>query len=241
MIRAHAPRRWRATRRATRASCQSASGWCSRAAATTSRSSRWARSRPTGRSWPASTPAASTTNSPGSRWPSSRATPLSPSSNPDQILSARDFLMTADTPGAAAPATARLIARIADSKYFLGRHMAEWCAGAPTLESAVAAAAMAQDELGHARALYPLLRTLDPASGPENEPETRTRFVNMAVLDQPFADWADFIPANFLGDGALTLLFESAVAATYEPRAGRARKAWQEERTHAMHAEPGGR
>jgi phenylacetate-CoA oxygenase PaaI subunit len=146
--------------------------------------------------------------------------------------------MISDTSGAASTATARLIARIADSKYFLGRHMAEWCAGAPTLESAVAAAAMAQDELGHARALYPLLRTLDPAAGPENEPETRTRFVNMAVLDRPFADWADFIAANFLVDGALTLLFEAAVASSYEPLAGRARKALQEERTHAMHAEP---
>lgn len=154
--------------------------------------------------------------------------------------------MTASTPGTStgqtAPAStatlARLIARLADTKYFLGRQFAEWCAGAPTLESAVAAAAMAQDELGHARALYPLLRTLDPGAGPENEPETRTRFANMAVLDVPFADWNDFVAANFLVDGAMTTLFEAAAESTYEPLAGRSRKALQEERMHALHAEP---
>src|ERR1700757_866663 len=92
----------------------------------------------------------------------------------------------------AAGATTHLIARLADNKYYLGQYYAEWCAGAPTLESAVAAAAMAQDELGHARALYPLLRTLDPSAGDENDPETRSRFVNVAALDQPFAGWEDF-------------------------------------------------
>ena len=51
-----------------------------------------------------------------------------------------------------------LLSSLADNKYVLGRRYAEWCTGAPMLESAVAAAAMAQDELGHARSFYPLLR-----------------------------------------------------------------------------------
>lgn len=136
----------------------------------------------------------------------------------------------------ATAAIARLIARIADNKYALGRHYAEWCSAAPTLESAVAAAAMAQDELGHARALYPLLRALTPTAGAENEPETRTRFMHMAVLDQPLPGWEDVITANFLVDGALTTLFEAAVDSAYEPLAGRSRKVLQEERMHAQHA-----
>ena len=52
-----------------------------------------------------------------------------------------------------------LLSSLADNKYVLGRRYAEWCTGAPMLESAVAAAAMAQDELGHARSFYPLLRS----------------------------------------------------------------------------------
>jgi phenylacetate-CoA oxygenase PaaI subunit len=128
-----------------------------------------------------------------------------------------------------------LIARLADNKYYLGRYFAEWCSGAPTLESAVASAAMAQDELGHARALYPLLRTLQPEAGPENEPETRTVFSILSCLDAPFRAWEDFVAANFLIDGALSTVFAAAVQSSYNPLAGRSHKVLQEERTHIMH------
>lgn len=61
---------------------------------------------------------------------------------------------------AAAPrrALADFILALADTKRFLGIRYAEWCDGAPTLEASVAASAMAQDELGHSRALLPLLK-----------------------------------------------------------------------------------
>jgi phenylacetate-CoA oxygenase PaaI subunit len=133
-----------------------------------------------------------------------------------------------------------LIARLADNKYLLGRRYAEWCSSAPTLEASVAAAAMAQDELGHARALYPLLRTLAPeagvAIGPEIEPETRTQFTALRALEQPFTAWPDFVAANLLIDAALTQIFVAAQTSRYEPLAGRSRKVLQEERTHALFA-----
>lgn len=141
------------------------------------------------------------------------------------------------------PSTAlfALIARLADNKYLLGRRYAEWCSSAPTLEASVAAAAMAQDELGHARALYPLLRTLAPeagvALGAEIDPDTRTQFTAMRALEQPFADWPDFVAANLLIDSALTQIFVAAQASRYEPLAARSRKVLQEERTHALYAE----
>jgi phenylacetate-CoA oxygenase PaaI subunit len=130
-----------------------------------------------------------------------------------------------------------LIARLADNKYLLGRRYAEWCSSAPTLESSVAAAAMAQDELGHARALYPVLRTLAPDAGPEVEPETRQHFHNLAFLDESFGGWPDFVAANFLIDTALSLIFEAGERSSFEPLAGRSRKVLQEERTHFMHGE----
>ncbi len=138
---------------------------------------------------------------------------------------------------AAKDALFSLIARMADNKYFLGRNYAEWCSGAPNLESAVAAAAMAQDELGHARALYPLLKTLAPLAGPEIEPETRTEFLRLSLLDQPFDSWVSLVAANFLTDNALTVIFEAAQTSTYEPLAGRSRKALQEEQLHAIHGD----
>jgi ring-1,2-phenylacetyl-CoA epoxidase subunit PaaC len=46
---------------------------------------------------------------------------------------------------------AGVVSSLADNKAALGRRYGEWAVSAPTLESAVAAAAMAQDELGQAR------------------------------------------------------------------------------------------
>jgi len=130
-----------------------------------------------------------------------------------------------------------LMARLADNKYFLGRRYAEWCSSAPTLESSVAAAAMAQDELGHARAIYPVLKTLNPGAGAENDPETRTAFTALACLGEPFGGWEDFVAANVLIDNALTVVFEAGKDSTFEPLAGRSRKVLQEERMHAQHGE----
>ena len=59
---------------------------------------------------------------------------------------------TAELGQAEREALGGVIASLADNKAALGRRYGEWAVSAPTLESAVAAAAMAQDELGHARA-----------------------------------------------------------------------------------------
>jgi phenylacetate-CoA oxygenase PaaI subunit len=130
-----------------------------------------------------------------------------------------------------------LLASLADNKYYLGRRYAEWCNGAPTLEAAVAAAAMAQDELGHARAIYPLLRSFPGVDPTEVEPETRQHFWNVSFLDTAFTGWPDFVAANFLLDTALTVLFEAARDSSFEPLRGRARKVLQEEHVHELHSE----
>ncbi|HEX6509244.1 MAG TPA: Phenylacetic acid catabolic protein [Chloroflexota bacterium] len=133
-------------------------------------------------------------------------------------------------------ALAKLIAHLADNKYFLGRRYAEWCTAAPTLESAVAAAAMAQDEIGHARSLYPLLRDIAGPS-PEIEPETRTEFQNAAFLGVPFAGWTDFVAANLLFDTALTVLLDAARNSSSKGLAQRARRILEEEPLHWLHGE----
>lgn len=134
-----------------------------------------------------------------------------------------------------------LVARLADNKYRLGQRYAEWCTSAPTLESAVAAAAMAQDEIGHARSFYPLLReTATPIgadSDTELEAETRTQFLNARFLDRAFESWTDFIAANLLFDSALTVMLEAATASTFLPLAQRARRIREEESLHWLHAE----
>src|SRR6266567_5919965 len=132
-----------------------------------------------------------------------------------------------------------ILSSLADNKLAIGRRYAYWSNGAPALEAAVAAAAMTQDEIGHARTLYPLLEDFvqaeaDPA---EIEPTTRTLRYSLAALDNDFQGWSDFVATNFLLDNALTTFFEAAQNSSYEPLRQRARKIVHEERLHQMHAE----
>lgn len=133
-----------------------------------------------------------------------------------------------------------VLSSLADNKQTIGRRYAHWSTGAPALEAAVAAAAMTQDELGHARTLYPLLENFTQAEEDlsQVEPMTRSLQYHLASLDNDFAGWSDFVATNFLLDTALTTFFEEAAQnSSYEPLRQRARKVVQEERIHAVHAE----
>jgi ring-1,2-phenylacetyl-CoA epoxidase subunit PaaC len=128
-------------------------------------------------------------------------------------------------------ALGHVIASLADNKAALGRRYGEWAVSAPTLESAVAAAAMAQDELGHARATYPLLKQL--RGGTEQTAEGRNC---MPVLADEFPSWQLFVAANLAIDGMLTAFVRACEESAFAGLAQRARKILQEERSHAVHA-----
>ena len=147
--------------------------------------------------------------------------------------------MTSTTTRTDNPALFAILSSLADTKQAIGRRYAYWCNGAPALEAAVAAAAMTQDELGHARTLYPLLDNFTQAEADPTqiEPETRTLHYSLTFLDTDFEGWSDFVATNFLFDTALTTFFEAAQNSSYEPLRQRARKIMQEERVHSMHAE----
>lgn len=132
-----------------------------------------------------------------------------------------------------------ILSSLADNKQAIGRRYAYWCNGAPELEAAVAAAAMTQDELGHARTLYPLLENFSQAQADpaQVKPTTRTLRYHLRALDNDFNGWCDFVATNFLVDAALTTFFEAAQDSSYEPLRTRARKIIQEEHLHQIHAE----
>ncbi len=94
----------------------------------------------------------------------------------------------------------------ADTKLLLGYHYGEWTFGAPSLEAAIAACSMGQDELGHARLLHGLL---DHFFGLTQEALVENRgggeFASIAFLDRTFGSWADLVAANALVDLAVTL------------------------------------
>ncbi len=126
-----------------------------------------------------------------------------------------------------------LIGSYADNKSALGRRYGEWAVSAPTIESAVAAAAMAQDELGHARSTYPVLAKL----GVSREDSGLDAGDPMPVISSELPDWASFVAANLVVDGVLTTFVASTRDSSIEPLAQRARKILQEEGAHRVHAE----
>jgi 1,2-phenylacetyl-CoA epoxidase catalytic subunit len=134
---------------------------------------------------------------------------------------------------AARACMASLVSSLADNKAALGRRYAEWAISAPTLESAVAAAAMAQDELGHARSTYPVLKTL----GVEVTDESHSGGHPLALLDDQLPDWTALIAANLLVDGVLTTFVAACADSSITPLAQRAKKILQEEGSHRVHAE----
>jgi ring-1,2-phenylacetyl-CoA epoxidase subunit PaaC len=128
-----------------------------------------------------------------------------------------------------------LILVLADSKRLLGYRYAEWMLGAPELETSIACSSMAQDEWGHARLLYALLKAFgDDVEALEHgrEPEA---YRNMSVLDAPAGSWPDTVALMVLADGALTVQFEALMGSSYDPLRQRVEKLVEEEKFHAAH------
>jgi ring-1,2-phenylacetyl-CoA epoxidase subunit PaaC len=127
-----------------------------------------------------------------------------------------------------------VIASLADNKAALGRRYGEWAVSAPTLESAVAAAAMAQDELGHARATYPLLKQLGLDV---RDDQDRLEIGDcLPILASELPGWPTFVAVNLVVDGLFTAFVRGCEDSAFVPLAQRARKILQEEGSHAVHA-----
>jgi phenylacetate-CoA oxygenase PaaI subunit len=141
--------------------------------------------------------------------------------------------------GRALQALVNLILVLADNKYFLGRRLSEWCPGGPSLESSVAAAALAQEELGHARALYPLLEDMPvtEAPGPLQRGDERDRRYVVSFLDEPLETWAHVVAALALVDPALTVMFNALKDCRFEDLRKRAARIPGEEEFHRKYAD----
>jgi phenylacetate-CoA oxygenase PaaI subunit len=134
-------------------------------------------------------------------------------------------------------AHASLVVPLADNKYLLGRRLSEWTNCAPALEAAVAAAAMTQDELGHARSLYAILSSTPDTPEAYLHEVQRGQLRSAPILEQRFQHWTEFVAAVALFDRAMTLVFEGLHDSKYEPLRQRAAKILQEEWFHRQYGE----
>ncbi len=128
-----------------------------------------------------------------------------------------------------------LVLALADSKRLLGMRYANWMLGAPELETGIACASMAQDEWGHARLLYALLKDFDEdVEGLEHGREPAA-YANMELLDRAPDSWAGLVTLMALADAALTVQLEALAECCYPPLKQRVEKLCEEERFHAAH------
>jgi ring-1,2-phenylacetyl-CoA epoxidase subunit PaaC len=131
----------------------------------------------------------------------------------------------------------RLLA-IADDELILGWRDSEWTGIAPTLEEDVAFSSIAQNEIGHARALYELaaveLETDADALAFDRAPEDYrcAPFVELHLMD-----WAHTIARRYLYEEADRLRIDALRKSDDAELAGLAAKIDREEVYHRMHAE----
>ncbi len=137
-------------------------------------------------------------------------------------------------------ALALLILSMADDELVLGFADSEWTGIAPLLEEDVAMSSLAQDELGHAQALYRLLADLledgrdADAIAYDRPPEG---YFHARLLDHPRGDWATAIARRYLYDTADAVRLEALAGASFEPLRDLVGKIRREERYHVLHAE----
>ena len=128
-----------------------------------------------------------------------------------------------------------LLLAIADDELVLGWRDSEWTGIAPVLEEDVAFSSIAQNEIGHARAIYQLLSEDADALAFDRKPEDYrcSPFVEKRFVP----DWAHTIARRVLYEAADEIRLAALKASSDAAVAGLAAKIDREEAYHRMHAQ----
>jgi ring-1,2-phenylacetyl-CoA epoxidase subunit PaaC len=128
-----------------------------------------------------------------------------------------------------------LLLQLADDDLVVGWRDSEWTGIAPFLEEDVALSSIAQNEIGHARALYELLADDVDALAFDRPPEEYT--CAPLVQWRLVPDWARTIARRVLYEAADELRLEQLKSSADVEVAGLAAKIDREEAYHRMHAQ----
>ena len=135
-------------------------------------------------------------------------------------------------------ARAQRLQQIADDELILGWRDSEWTGIAPTLEEDVAFSSIAQNEIGHARALYELaaaeLGTDADALAFDRRPG---EYRCAQLVELRLMDWARTIARRYLYEEADRVRIAALKAGDDAEIAGLAAKIDREETYHRLHAE----
>ncbi len=126
----------------------------------------------------------------------------------------------------------RLILGLADSKRLMGIRYSDWLLGAPSLETGIACSSMAQDEWGHARLLYAMLKELDEDPTPVEYDRSDEEYTSVDALDEGSEDWAGLIVSSAVVDEALRVRLEAFAESDFALARSRVPKMLAEEELH---------
>jgi ring-1,2-phenylacetyl-CoA epoxidase subunit PaaC len=127
-----------------------------------------------------------------------------------------------------------LLLGLADDELIVGWRDSEWTGIAPVLEEDVAFSSIAQNEIGHARAVYQLLSDDADALAFDRAPD---EYRCAPLVELHLLDWAHAIARRWLYEQA-DLVRITALKEDPDPQvAGLAAKIDREEAYHRMHAE----
>ena len=131
-----------------------------------------------------------------------------------------------------------LLLEIADDELILGWRDSEWTGVAPSLEEDVAFSSIAQNEIGHARALYELAaRDLETTADELAFDRDPSEYRSAPLVELRRMDWAHTIARHWLYETADEIRLESLKASEDAEVAGLAAKMDREEAYHRMHAQ----
>lgn len=124
------------------------------------------------------------------------------------------------------------ILTLADSKRLMGIRYSDWLLGAPSIETGIAASSMCQDEWGHARLLYAMLKDLDLDPTKAEQDREAARYQSVDGLDREFADWAEVVAANVVIDAGIAAALRGFANGGFETAQTRVPKMLAEEAFH---------
>jgi ring-1,2-phenylacetyl-CoA epoxidase subunit PaaC len=133
---------------------------------------------------------------------------------------------------------AQLLLEYADDELILGWRDSEWTGIAPSLEEDVAFSSIAQNEIGHARALYELAaRDLGTTADELAFDRTPNDYRCAPLVELRKLDWAHTIARHWLYETADELRLAALKQSDDEEVAGLAAKMDREEVYHRLHAQ----
>ncbi|PSP45708.1 phenylacetate-CoA oxygenase subunit PaaI [Halobacteriales archaeon QH_10_70_21] len=129
--------------------------------------------------------------------------------------------------------------RLADDELVVAERYTEWQVRAPTLESDISLANIAQDELGHGRLWYQVLKRFGYDETDLIWERAVDDFRHSTLVEQPFAegDWADAVVRGYLYDVAEDVRLGALEGSSFGPIRDRVGKVLAEEEYHLEYAE----